>query len=102
MHYVFFTLEETYLQALERAATLAAQGSRLSWTVAAYPVTRLARPEVRTQAVADLARADAVFASMIFFDEQVALVADLLRPVQVARPDLPVVIVNSAPDLLKY
>src|SRR4051812_25171923 len=102
MHVVFFTLEETYLQALERAATLATNSSGLPFTVAAYPVTRLARAETQAAAAADLACADAVFASMIFFDEQVALVADLLRVTQGARPDLPVVVVTSAPELMKY
>src|SRR4051812_30474425 len=100
MHFVFFTLEETYLQALDRAATLAADRSSLPFTVAAYPVTRLTRPKTRAAAATDLTRADSVFASMIFFDEQVALVADLLRAAQGARPDLPVVVVTSAPELL--
>jgi len=100
MHIVFFTLEETYLQALDRAAALAsAQGGR-PLTVSAYAVTRLARPEVRAAAAADLARAGAVFASMLFFEEHVAPVAALLAAAA-TRPELAVVVVTSAPALLQ-
>ncbi|MGI8589141.1 MAG: magnesium chelatase subunit H [Chloroflexia bacterium] len=100
MHIVFFTLEETYLQALDRAAALATERAGLPFTVAGYAVTRLARAEVRQAAAADLARADAVFASMLFFEEHTGPVAELLRQAQAARPSLPVVVVTSAPDLM--
>ena len=101
MRFVVFTLEETYQQALTRGAALAAARSGIPCEVACYTVSRLARPEVRAAAAADLARADAVLASMLFFDEHVQPLAALLDPLQKARPDLPVVILNSAPELMK-
>src|SRR5262245_38258315 len=98
MHCVFFTLEETYLQALDRAAARATARSGRPFTVAAYTASRLVGPEGRAAAAADLARAEAVFASMLFFDEHIGPLTELLRPVLDNRPAVPVVIVTSAPE----
>ncbi|HUS13649.1 MAG TPA: cobaltochelatase subunit CobN, partial [Chloroflexia bacterium] len=100
MHIVVFTLEETYLHALDGAVGLATRPGAGALTLAGYAVSRLAHPEVRAAAAADLARADAVVASMLFFEEHVAPVMALLDEVQAARPTLPVLILTSAPDLL--
>lgn len=101
MRFVFFTLEETYLQALDRATALARAQTGYPFDVTSYPANRLAQPAVRAAAATALAQADAIFASMLFFDDHVRPVADLLAPVQAAQPHLPVLVVNSAPELLE-
>ena len=100
MRFVFFTLEETYLEALRRAALLAQERSGASFVVDAYTAGALARPEARAAAAAALRQADAVFASMLFFEEHVGPVAALLTARDSTGPPIPVVALNCAPDLL--
>ena len=100
MRFVFFTLEETYLEALRRAAVLAQERSGVAFVVDAYTAGALARPEARAAADAALRQADAVFASMLFFDEHVGPVAALLSARDTTGAPIPVVALNCAPDFL--
>jgi magnesium chelatase subunit H len=100
MRFVFFTLEETYLEALRRAALLAQERAGAPFVVDAYTAGALARPEVQAAAAAALRQADAVFASMLFFEEHVAPLVALLEESPPAGARVPIVALNCAPDLL--
>src|SRR6476469_988929 len=100
MRIVVITLEETYLQALERAVALVRERHGLALDVPSYVASQLGRPEGLAAATRDLARADAVFVSMLYFDEHARPAAELLAAT--AHPQRPVAVINSSPDLLAY
>ncbi len=96
MHFVFLTTEANYAPALRMAAAALQQEYGITITLSFCNTPLLRSPTDWEQLAADLARADFIFGSMLFGEELVRPLEQLLRQVQ-----CPVAMIMSNPALIR-